>query len=108
MPEIDPAGALAAAGSAFLLDVREADEWAAGHAAAAVHIPLGSLGERVGELPKDRRIICICRSGGRSGRATEALTGVGYDAVNMTGGMQAWAAAGLTMVTDSGSEPTVI
>lgn len=108
MSVIDPAGALAAAGSAVLLDVREADEWAAGHAAAAVHIPLGSLGERVGELPKAGRIICICRSGGRSGRATEALIGAGYDAVNMTGGMQAWAAAGLPMVTDDGSEPAVI
>ncbi len=54
---------------------------------------LGRLADQVGQVPKDRTIICICRAGGRSARATEALTAAGYDAVNMTGGMQAWAAA---------------
>ena len=51
---------------AFLLDVREADEWAAGHAPTATWIPMGDLQDRVGELPRDRRILAICRSGGRS------------------------------------------
>jgi len=92
---------------AFLLDVRNDDEWEAGHAPAATLVPLGQLSERTGELPTDRRIVVICRSGGRSGRAAEALVGAGYDAVNLAGGMQAWAAVGLPVVTDAGEPGTV-
>jgi rhodanese-related sulfurtransferase len=92
---------------AWLLDVREDDEWAAGHAPEATHIPLGDLGARTGELPVDQEIYVICRSGGRSGRATQALNGAGWRAVNVAGGMQDWAAAGRPMTTDSGAEPYV-
>ena len=92
----------------FLLDVREDDEWQAGHAPGAQHIPLGQLGSRFEELPKDRAIVAICRVGGRSARATEALRGAGYDVVNLTGGMRAWAAAGKPVVTDDGSTGSVI
>ena len=92
---------------AWLLDVREDDEWAAGHAPGAAHIPLGDLGTRATEVPRDTTIYVICRSGGRSARATLALVGSGWDAVNVAGGMQDWAAAGLPMITDSGSEPYV-
>jgi rhodanese-related sulfurtransferase len=92
---------------AWLLDVREDDEWAAGHAPGATHIPLGDLGTRATEVPRDTTIYVICRSGGRSARATLALVGSGWDAVNVAGGMQDWAAAGRPMITDSDSEPYV-
>ena len=92
---------------AWLLDVREDDEWAAGHAPTARHIPLGDLGERAGEVPQDELVYVICRSGGRSGRAAQALAGAGWRAANVAGGMQDWAAAGRPMVTDSGADPYV-
>ena len=91
----------------WLLDVREDDEWAAGHAPDARHIPLGQLGSRVGEIPQDVEVYVICRSGHRSARATQALNGAGWHAVNVAGGMQDWAASGRPMVTDSGAEPFV-
>jgi rhodanese-related sulfurtransferase len=92
---------------AWLLDVREDDEWAAGHAPGARHIPLGQLGARAAEVPQDELIYVVCRSGHRSGQAARALAGAGWRAVNVAGGMQQWAAAGLPMVTDSGAEPYV-
>jgi rhodanese-related sulfurtransferase len=92
---------------AWLLDVREDDEWAAGHAPEATHIPLGELGARAAEVPRDTTIYVICRSGARSARAAFALVGSGWDAVNVAGGMQDWAAAGRPMTTDSGSDPFV-
>jgi rhodanese-related sulfurtransferase len=104
VPEI-PAAAVP--DGAWLLDVREDDEWAAGHAPKATHIPLGQLGARSGELPADQEIYVICRSGGRSGRAAQALNGAGWRAVNVAGGMQDWAAAGRPMTTDSGAPPYV-
>lgn len=107
IPEVDPAGAqqLVAEG-AVLLDVREDDEWAAGHAPAATHLRLGLLNA---ERPTNdgRRLVAVCRSGARSAKATEALRMWGYDAVNLAGGMQAWAAAGLPLVRDDGSAGTV-
>lgn len=95
---------------ALLLDVREADEWDAGHAPAATHLPLGRLGDITTVVPSaaGTPIVAICRSGNRSGRATEALVAAGYDVVNMAGGMKAWAAAGLPVVTDGGTPGTVI
>lgn len=92
---------------AWLLDVREIDEWAAGHVPDATHIPLGQLGARTGELPADREIYVICRSGVRSARAALALNGAGWQAVNVGGGMQDWAAIGRPMTADSGAEPFV-
>jgi rhodanese-related sulfurtransferase len=92
---------------AWLLDVREDDEWAAGHVPGACHIPLGQLGARTAELPMDDEIYVICRSGMRSARASQALNGAGWRAVNVAGGMQHWAAAGRPMVTDSGAVPFV-
>jgi rhodanese-related sulfurtransferase len=92
---------------AWLLDVREDDEWAAGHVPGATHIPLGQLGTRTGELPPDDTIYVICRSGMRSARAAQALSGAGWQAINVAGGMQEWAEAGLPMVTDSGATPFV-
>jgi rhodanese-related sulfurtransferase len=93
---------------AALLDVRELDEWQAGHATDAQFIPLGEVEARIGELAKDRRVVVICRSGARSARATQFLRLQGFDAVNLTGGMRAWATAGLDVVTDDGAPGTVI
>ena len=73
-----------------LVDVREADEVAEGIIPGAIHIPLGEVPERMGELDSSKPYIFICRSGGRSGRATEFLTDEGYDVTNMVGGMLAW------------------
>ena len=91
----------------WLLDVREDEEWVAGHAPGARHIPLSELGARTGEVPQDELIYVICRSGARSGRAAQALAGAGWRAVNVAGGMQDWAAAGRAMTTDSGADPYV-
>ena len=109
IPEVDPAAAdeMVAAG-ALLLDVREADEWAAGHAPAAVHMPMGQIPTGYGELPTDRPIACICRSGARSGRVTEYLRSFGLDVVNVAGGMRAWAATDRPVVTDDGGAGSVI
>ena len=103
-PEVDveEAERLLAAG-AFLLDVREDDEWVAGHAPGATHVPLGQLEAQLDTLPRDRTIVCICRSGARSGRATDALLPLGFDIVNLVGGSQAWAVSGRSFVTDAGT-----
>lgn len=92
----------------MLLDVREPDEWQAGHAPAAVHLPMSTISERAGELPRDRQIICVCHLGQRSALVTGALRRAGWDAVNLTGGMKAWAAAGLPVVDDLGSAGSVV
>jgi rhodanese-related sulfurtransferase len=92
---------------AWLLDVREDDEWVAGHAPGATHVPLGQLNARAGEIPRDEKVYVICRSGGRSARATAALSGAGWDVVNVAGGMQDWAAAGRPMAAESGADPFV-
>jgi rhodanese-related sulfurtransferase len=92
---------------AWLLDVREDDEWAAGHAPEARHIPLGELSARAAEVPQDQAVYVICRSGVRSARAAQALAAAGWQTINVAGGMQDWAAAGRRMTTDSGAEPFV-
>jgi rhodanese-related sulfurtransferase len=95
-------------GGAALLDVREQDEWDAGHAPDAQFIPLGEVTARVGELPRDRRIVVICRSGARSDRAAQFLVDEGFDAVNVSGGMRAWAAEDHDVVASDGLPGTVI
>ena len=80
---------------ALALDVREQVEWDAGRIAGALHVPLNELGLRYEELPRGRRIVCVCRSGGRSGMATQALARAGLDIENLDGGMKGWLAAGL-------------
>jgi len=101
-------GAKLVEGGAFLLDVREPNEWVAGHAAAAAHIPLGQLPARAGEVPADGTVVVICRVGGRSNQAAVYLRRQGVDAVNLAGGMQAWAASGLDVITDDGDPGHVI
>lgn len=79
------------ADDAVLLDVREQNEWDAGHAPGAVHIPLGDLPARLGELPEVEPLPVVCRSGGRSSRAVQWLEAQGFDVVNVDGGMRLWA-----------------
>ena len=88
---------LLADGGAVALDVREHSEWRAGRMPGALHIPMGELERRAGELPCEATIVAVCRSGNRSGVVTEALRGAGYRAVNLDGGMKAWVRAGLPL-----------
>ena len=79
----------------LVLDVREPPEYAAGHIASSTLIPLQQLAGRMGELPKDREIICVCASGSRSSSAARHLVGQGYTVLNLSGGMSRWLQAGL-------------
>lgn len=92
---------------AMLLDVRNPDEWEAGHVEEATWIPMDQLVERQGELPADREIVVICKTGGRSSRVAEALVVAGYDAANVAGGAEAWQATGFPIVTSDGQPGTV-
>ncbi len=86
------------AAGAVLIDVRQPDEWRQGHALNATLVPLGSLLERLADVPRERDVLLICRSGNRSGAAQRHLLELGYRRVfNVSGGMNAWAAAGLSV-----------
>lgn len=104
LPTVDAASVPA---DAALLDVREQDEWDAGHVDGALHIPIGEVVARLGELP-DGRLHVVCRVGGRSAQVVQYLVAQGWDAVNVDGGMYAWEAAGRPMVSADGSKPFVL
>ena len=91
-----------------LLDVREDDEWTAGHIDGAQHIPLRQLGDRLEELPKDQTIVAVCRSGGRSEAAVHGLRKLGYTAENLEGGVNAWDRAKLPLIDSAGGRGRVI
>jgi rhodanese-related sulfurtransferase len=91
---------------AILIDVRQENEWDAGHAPMATLIPLAEIADHLDELPRDRLIICACRSGGRSLRAATYLQEQGFDVVNLTGGMMAWFSEDLPFESDDG-QPTI-
>ncbi len=91
-----------------LLDVREEDEWGAGHIDGAQHIPLGQLGDRLAELPTGRSIVAVCRSGSRSAAAVRGLRQLGYTAENLDGGVTAWSRAALPLVDAAGRPGRVI
>jgi rhodanese-related sulfurtransferase len=94
---------------AFLLDVREDDEWAAGHAPGAYHVPMMQIPGRIDEVPNDRDVVVICRVGSRSAQVVAFLQANGRgQAVNLDGGMQDWVAAGRPMVSEDGSDPRVV
>jgi rhodanese-related sulfurtransferase len=89
-----------------VLDVREDDEWQAGHVEGSVHIPLMQLGERYAELPAGQTLV-VCLVGSRSAYAAAFLLQQGHDAVNLEGGLVAWQRAGRPLVTDSGTPGVV-
>lgn len=109
LPSVDAA---AVPSEGFVLDVREDDEWAAGHVEGALHIPMSDFVNRFGELteavPDGARVHVMCRVGGRSAQVTQYLVRQGVDAVNIDGGMQAWDGSGRPMVTDTGNPPFVL
>ncbi|MFE2876712.1 rhodanese-like domain-containing protein [Streptomyces roseus] len=109
LPSVDAA---AVPSEGFVLDVREDDEWTAGHVEGALHIPMSDFVARFGELTEavedGRRVHVMCRVGGRSAQVTQYLVRQGIDAVNIDGGMQAWDGAGRPMVTDSGDPAFVL
>lgn len=106
LPTIDVDAAADA--DVVVLDVREQDEWDAGHIEGALHLPMSQLVDRAAEVPSDRRIVCVCRSGNRSARVTAWLIANGVDAMNLDGGMLRWAASGRPAVTASGGAGRVI
>jgi len=85
---------------AFVLDVREPDEWAAGHIPGATLIPLGQLASRLAEVPQDQQVVVVCRSGNRSATGRDILLDAGFTEVtSMGGGMNTWISQGFETVT---------
>jgi rhodanese-related sulfurtransferase len=93
--------------SAVLLDVREDDEWRRGHAAGARHIPMGEVPTRANEIDPQATLYVICKAGGRSQKVADYLARNGYEPINVSGGMLAWASAGRPVVTDDGGPGSV-
>jgi len=93
---------------AVLIDIREIDEWQAGHAPMAKHVPMSELGSAAVGLSTEVPTIFICRSGRRSDHAVGVLVKAGYNAINLVGGMQAWQQAGGAVVRDDGTPGMVI
>ncbi|MER6915202.1 rhodanese-like domain-containing protein [Streptomyces sp. NPDC000594] len=96
----------------LILDVREEDEWEAGHVEGALHIPMSDFVARFGAVTEavaeGARAHVMCRVGGRSAQVTQYLVQQGIDAVNIDGGMIAWQSAGRPMVTDNGATAVVL
>jgi len=92
---------------AVLLDVREDDEWTAGHAPGALHVPLSEVGGDVARF-SGRQVLTVCRGGNRAAQAEMALVRAGIDVRNVAGGMSAWAGAGLAVVRNDGSPGSVV
>lgn len=82
------------AAGGYVLDVRQPEEYEEAHVPGAVLVPLDQLGTRIGEIPQDRELHVICKTGGRSAAAVDALRRAGYSAVNVAGGTMAWIDAG--------------
>ena len=97
VPEVAPSAAQALLeGGALALDVREPHEYAEGHVAGAVLVPLGQLVGKLGELPHSQTIVVVRRSGRRSSEAVRMLQAAGFSgALNLAGGTIAWREAGL-------------
>ncbi|WP_213451135.1 rhodanese-like domain-containing protein [Rhizomonospora bruguierae] len=94
---------------AYLLDVREDDEWVAGHAPGAHHLPMMEIPARMAEVPTEGDVVVVCRSGGRSAQVVAYLVNNGWDnARNLDGGMQSWQAAGRPLVSEDGQPARVV
>lgn len=103
VPEIDPVAAwkVFSSGKALIIDVREPEELDEVAIADVIHIPLARLSAEADELPRDRDLLVICRSGVRSAYATQFLLQSGFErARNIVGGVIAWAQSGLPIVVD--------
>ncbi len=94
-------------GGLTVLDVREQDEWDSGHIEGALHVALMEVPRRLAEIPRDQRVLVVCRVGARSAQATGFLQAQGLDAVNLAGGMRAWERGGRPMVATGGEPPSV-
>lgn len=101
---VDPAGVTP---PAILLDVREDDEWQLGHAPGAVHIPMADVPARTDELDWDAQIYVVCRQGGRSLEVTRYLNHIGFEAVNVGGGMVVWQQEGRPLAADGDHEARI-
>ncbi|HEU5107297.1 MAG TPA: rhodanese-like domain-containing protein [Micromonosporaceae bacterium] len=96
-------------GGAYLLDVREDDEWTAGHVPGAHHLPMMEIPVRLAEVPQDGDVVVVCRMGSRSGQVVAYLRQNGWDNVrNLEGGLQDWVAAGRELVSEDGQPPRVL
>jgi rhodanese-related sulfurtransferase len=85
---------------AFVLDVRQPDEWNAVHIPGSTLIPLDQLEARLGEVPKDKEVVVVCRSGNRSKQGRDILKNAGFPQVtSMSGGLTQWSAANLPTVS---------
>ena len=94
--DVQTTAALSEQPDVMILDVREQDEWDAGHIPGAVFMPMGQVPDRLSEIPKDKTVIVQCRSGNRSSQVTDFLVQQGFTNVhNMAGGLNAWQSAGL-------------
>jgi rhodanese-related sulfurtransferase len=93
---------------AVLLDVREPDEWVAGHVEGAVHVPMNAVPAALDRLDRDDQIVVLCKVGSRSARVTAWLNQQGFRASNLDGGLIAWAGAGRPLVSESGGPPEVV
>lgn len=97
--EIDLEGFAAQYPDAYLIDVREPDEYVSGHVPGAVSMPLSQLGTLAADLPRDTTIYVICASGGRSLRAADALVKAGLTAISVAGGTFGWSRSGRPVAT---------
>jgi rhodanese-related sulfurtransferase len=85
---------------AFILDVREPSEWTQFHIPGATLIPLGDLPNRLNEVPKNRDVVVVCRTGNRSAQGRDILLNAGFTKVtSMAGGVTQWQAQGLAIAT---------
>ena len=87
----------AATTDAMFLDVRELFEWEAGHVSGSVHVPIGEIQDRYEEIDRTRSVVVVCQVGQRSALVADFLSAQGYDAHNLDGGLQQWAARGLPL-----------
>jgi rhodanese-related sulfurtransferase len=94
---------------AYLLDVRDHDEWTAGHAPGAHHVPMMDIPARMADVPRNGDVVVVCRSGNRSGQVVAYLQHNGWNNVhNLAGGMQDWAAAGRPLISEDDSPARVL
>lgn len=91
-----------------MIDVRELSEWNHGHAPGALHLPMSMIQDHLHKVPRDADVVICCRSGSRSSAVVSFLQNNGYSAINMKGGMAAWHARGLPVVSSKGARGSII